>query len=196
MKRSRLYLAVALLLVAAGLAAFLLGRIAKPGLDDLAGTALQNPVDVSDVSLTSDDGETFTFGALEDAVTLVFFGFTNCPDVCPLTLSRLGETYRTLGEPDDLQVVFITVDPDDSPEQTQQYAAAFHPSFIGLSGTNSELTATLKRFFAAANSLGNRQFAHTDAVYVVNEQGQVTWLYGDDDLSTLDDDLPKLLRQG
>lgn len=195
MRRSILYLGAGLVLVAAGLATYTLGRVLRSNSDEsISGTPLQTPIDVRDVTLTGADGEPFTLASLEGQLTLVFFGFTNCPDVCPLTLSLLGETYRALGEPDDLQVVFITVDPEDSFEQTQQYAAAFHPSFIGLSGASSELAATLKRFFAAANSLGGRQFAHTDVVYVVNAQGQVTWLYGDDDLSNLSDDLPKLLK--
>ena len=196
MRRSSLYLVALLLLIAAGLAAFTLGRFLGPGTDaPLSGTPLQNPIDVREVTLTSADGEPFTLGSLEGEVTLVFFGFTNCPDVCPLTLSRLGETYRNLDEPDDLQVVFITVDPEDSPEQTQQYAAAFHPSFTGLSGTTGELAAALKSFFAAANSLGGRQFAHTDAVYVVDRQGRIAWLYGGDDLTNLEEELPRLLRK-
>ena len=196
MKKVKLYLAVSWLSIIVVIGTYTLGNLLGSDTEAVSGTPLQNPVDVRDISLAGADGKPVTLKSLEGELALVFFGFTNCPDVCPLTLSRLSETYRTLGEPADLQIVFITVDPEDEPEQTQQYAAAFHPSFVGLSGTSSELAAATKRFFVAANSVGDRQFAHTDAVYVLSKQGQLIRLYRSVDLSNLEEDLPKLLKKG
>ena len=71
----------------------------------------------------------------------MFFGYTNCPDVCPLTLAEYREIKSRLGEKaDQVEFVFITVDPDrDTPERMQAYVGSFDPAFIGLSGNLAEM---------------------------------------------------------
>lgn len=83
--------------------------------------------------------------------SLVFFGFTSCPDICPLELQKLGKLLRTAeAENISLQVVFISVDPErDSVEKLRAYTAFFHPQIIALRGTNPQL-ATIALFFGAA----------------------------------------------
>src|SRR5690606_41484390 len=76
-------------------------------------------------------------GDLEGDGALVFFGFTRCPDVCPLTMAQLSSAYGAVGEPEDLKVVMVTVDPEhDTPEVVGAYVERFHPAFVGLTGTN------------------------------------------------------------
>lgn len=196
MKRSWLYTLGAVLLVAAGIAAFSLGRILGEGQNqtELGGTAFQTPVSVSDVKLESSQGN-FQFADLKGNVVVVFFGFVRCPDVCPLTMSRLAETYRSIGEPKDLKVVMVTVDPEhDTPEITQNYAAGFHPAFMGLSGTNTQVAEATKRFYIGANVTADGQVIHTDPVLILDRNGQMQRVYSQTSMIQLGQDLPKLLK--
>ena len=112
---------------------------------------------MGDVVLTGANGKR-RLADREGQYLLVFFGFANCPDVCPLTLARLATTYEALEEPENVQVVMIAVDlARDTPGSVQAYAESFHPSFVGLGGTNSEIAEAAKRFLSAtSNSLISR----------------------------------------
>jgi protein SCO1 len=195
MKRSWLYALTAILLVAAGVAAYSLGRVLRDTrATELGGTALQTPVDLSDVQLQKADGE-FRFADLKGSVVVVFFGFVRCPDVCPLTMSRLAEIYRNVGEPDDLEVVMITVDPaNDTAELVQNYAQGFHPSFIGLSGDNSQIANAAQRFFIGYNATADGQVIHTDPVLILDRNGAMQRVYSQTSMMQLQQDLPRLLE--
>jgi protein SCO1 len=195
-KRTWLYTLGAVLLVAAGLAAFSLGRILGEGRNqgELAGTAFQTPVSVSDVHLQTNEGD-FSFADLKGNVVVVFFGFVRCPDVCPLTMNRLAETYRAIGEPEDLKIVMVTVDPEhDTPEITQNYAGGFHPSFMGLSGTNTQVAEATKRFYIGANITKDGQVIHTDPVLILDRNGNMQRVYSQSSMIQLEQDLPVLLK--
>jgi protein SCO1/2 len=81
-------------------------------------------------------------------VVVMTFGYTHCPDVCPLTLANLASAKKKLGEDGkDVQVLFVTVDPTrDKPEILREYVPAFDPTFIGLTGTPDQVTAVTKEF--------------------------------------------------
>lgn len=209
MNRNILYTLLAVAIVAAGVAAFSLGRLLQarnsaetvstastnsvgPAPEGLAGTRFAEPVDVSAVSLTGPSGEL----SMDDfgKPMLVFFGFTHCPDVCPLTLSRLSQLYEGVDE-DDLGVMMITVDPEDTPEITHAYASGFHPDFIGLSGSNSELTAAIKAFYIGAQELPDGLFSHTGAVIVLDASGRMRYVYGEPSIPELEQDLPIILDE-
>ncbi len=187
-----LVLAVALLL-GLGYGAYTLGRRLAP--PELGGTALQNPVDVRAVSLTGADGETVSFGDFQGETVLVFFGYTRCPDVCPVTLARLAKLYRDLGEPERLKVVMVTVDPaNDTPAAAQRYAASFQPDFVGLGGSNAQIAGAAKTFFVGYNQGYNQgeTLAHTDAVFLVNPEGYFQIVYSQTNLAALAADLAAL----
>jgi len=170
------------LLVLAGAGAYVLGTRLAPA-PQLAGTALQNPPVVGDAVLLDPSGREVTLLEAADGarVTLVFFGFTRCPDVCPITLARLAKLYRDVGEPDDVQVLMVTVDPEhDTPDVVGPYAAAFHPSFVGLSGSNAQVAVA--------------QFTHTEVVAVVDRDGRLRYVYGNDKVPRLEVDLDRLRR--
>ena len=190
MKRVFLLLLALVALLGLGYGAYHLGRLASA--PELSGTALQNPVDVRGVSLTDAAGKTVSFKSFQGEIVLVFFGYTRCPDVCPVTLARLAKLYRDLHEPPDLKVVMVTVDPDhDTPAVTQRYAGAFHPGFLGLSGTNAQVASAAKTFFVGYNQAG-ATLAHTDAVFLVDRQGYLKSVYGQASLDALPSDVAAL----
>jgi protein SCO1 len=167
-----------------GLAVGLLG-----GCDRLTGGA-QKPsfkaIDITgaeyarELSLPDADGKLRTLADFKGKVTLIFFGFTQCPDVCPTTLSELAAVKRELGKDGDrLQGVFVSVDPQrDTPEILKAYMASFDPSFIALRGTPEQTQAAARNFkvFYAqvpGKTEGSYTVDHTAGTYVFDAQGKV-----------------------
>ena len=187
--------AVVLTLVAAGAAAYLAGRGLAPP-PERVGTVLENPQDASDLELTlAADGSRIVFGdlAARSTWTLVFFGFVDCPDVCPLTMANLAETYRDLGEPEALQVVMVTVDPEeDDAERLHRYVSAFHPAFVGLGGSSEDVAVAAKRFFIGYSGTGT-DVIHTEAVGLVDASGRLRAVYGQGKVGAIGNDLVDLL---
>lgn len=193
MKKVWFYLLIGLAVAALGVAAYSLGVLLRPA-PELRGTELITPAGVGDLTLEDAEGRNVTLGDYRDDLLLVFFGFTRCPDVCPLTMSRLAETYRELGEPEDLRVVMITVDPGhDTPQLTHQYATGFHPAFVGLGGSNPQIAAAAERFFVGYNDAGNQGVIHTDMVLLVDRQSQFRMIYSPDKLGHLGQDLNRIM---
>lgn len=129
--------------------------------------------------LTDQNGARETQSLLRDKWTLVFFGYTFCPDVCPVTLSNLGAAIGKMGpEARSVRVVFITVDPDrDTPGQLKTYLSS--PSFpsgvIGLTGTSAQIAAVAHAYhvyFRKAGTGPGYSVDHTSVVYLMNPQGQ------------------------
>lgn len=106
--------------------------------------------------LTDAKGTSFTENDLKGRWTLIYFGFTKCPDVCPDELEKIAESLDTLqrhgksigpSEKVDLTPILISVDPErDTPSRTQEYASGFHKAFIGLSGTVDEIRTIAKAY--------------------------------------------------
>jgi protein SCO1 len=107
---------------------------------DLAGVVLDEPRPRPDFTLTDTEGRPFDFRAeTEGRLTLLFFGYTSCPDICPIHLATLASTLDRSGMPQPL-VVFVGVDPGrDTPEAVRAYLDRFDRRFIGLTGTAEEL---------------------------------------------------------
>lgn len=114
--------------------------------------------------------------------TLIFFGFTNCPDVCPTTLFELTTRLKELGpDADRLNVVFVTVDPErDTPQQLALYLSSFDARITGLSGTPENISAAMAgyRVFSRKVPLdgGGYTMDHTATIYLMNSKGQFTGL--------------------
>jgi protein SCO1 len=101
-----------------------------------------------DFALTDHNGKARTLADYRGKVVVLFFGYTQCPDVCPTTLTELAEVMRRLG-PDakKVQVLFATIDPErDTPELLRSYVPAFDPSFVGLYGDAEATARTAKEF--------------------------------------------------
>ena len=101
-----------------------------------------------DVRLTDHSGKPRTLADFKGKVVAVFFGYTHCPDVCPVTLAELASVAKELGkDAERMQVLFITVDPErDTPAVLAKYVPAFNPSFLGLYGDAEATLRTAKEF--------------------------------------------------
>jgi protein SCO1/2 len=130
--------------------------------------------------LTDHTGARRTLEDFRGKVVTVFFGFTQCPDVCPGTLIEMKEVMALLGEDADrVQTLFITVDPErDTPEVLAAYVPAFDPRFLGLYGEPDEIARVARgyRVFyekVPGSSPENYQINHTAASYVIDPQGEL-----------------------
>ena len=186
---------IIVLLMAAAVGAYSLGIVMR-GEPELGGTELEGRPDVSDLALVGGDGSPVRLGDFAGRYLVVFFGYTNCPDVCPLTMSRLGSTYRSLGEPEGVQVVMITVDPErDTPEAIHRYASGFHPDFIGLGGSGEALDEAAARFYVGATGDPMGLIMHSTQVMLVDQRGGYWRVYSDDSQRYLEADLQALLAR-
>jgi len=132
------------------------------------------------LSLPDQNGKARTLDDFKGKVTVVFFGYTQCPDVCPTTMAELAQVKKALGKDGDrVQGVFITVDPErDTPETLKAYMASFDPSFVALRGTPEETKATAKEFKVFYAKVpgkveGSYTMDHTAGSYVLDPKGKV-----------------------
>ena len=145
-----------------------------------AGTWLPQPQAVSDFHLTDLSGRDFSPANLRGHPSLLFFGFTNCPDVCPVTLATLSQLPRdTLP---GMRVVFVSIDPQrDSRAVLQAYLAAFSPQFLGARGSQTQLAPLLKSLHVGVRQEplpdGNYTMQHSDALYLLNPRGQLAAVF-------------------
>jgi protein SCO1/2 len=131
-------------------------------------------------SLKDHDGKPVTLESYKGKVVVLFFGFTQCPDVCPTTMAEMAAVMQELGpQAKDVQVLFVTLDPErDTPALLKQYVPAFHPSFVGLYGTPAEIAQTAKEFKVWYKKVpgkdpANYSIDHTAGSYVFDKQGKV-----------------------
>ena len=105
------------------------------------GSLIDPPVPAADFELTDQYGKPFRLSDQQGKIVFIFFGYTNCPDVCPVTLSDFMKIKQQLGEQaPDVKFVFITVDPErDGQEHLRKYLQRIDPDFIGLSGEHADL---------------------------------------------------------
>ncbi len=147
------------------------------------GTQIDPPKQMPDFTLPSLNGST-QLSSFRGKITVIFFGFTNCMDICPATLAKLNVALDKLGEnANDVRVVFISVDHQrDTPETVATYASKFRPDFIGLTGTQTEIDSVTKDYgiyykLGTPDANGDYEVEHTAAVMVLDRQGrlEMTW---------------------
>ncbi len=133
--------------------------------------------------LRDQHNQIFDVARLRGKWSLLFFGYTHCPDICPMTLATLKQVHQLLGEKNkNIQYVFITVDPArDTPEIMGSYTGYFHADFLGVGGPASELdklTQALGVYYRLDdNAKGNYQADHSAAVFLVDPQAQWRGLF-------------------
>lgn len=166
----------------AALAGFWLAReLDSSGPALASGTWLPRPKTIGDFHLTDNVGQPFSLHDLQGKPTLVFFGFTHCPDVCPTTLLKLAKITKAAKVP-GLRVVFVTVDPArDTPPVVGLYVHAFDPEFIGLTGDNASIVKLAAEFGVAVNKVdlpgGDYTMDHSAVVFLLNTRGQVAGIF-------------------
>jgi protein SCO1/2 len=187
---SRIPRIVALALAGASLALAGCGVSAESGGRAYRGATLAHAIPRPSFSLTDTHGQPFDFRAkTDDTVTLLFFGYLNCPDVCPVHMTNIASVMR--GLPYDvtrkIRVVFITTDPArDTPEKLQAWLGNFDPSFIGLRGTPEQVKAieasvnVAPAVAAAPDSSGNYEVGHAAQViaFTPDDSAHVVYPFG------------------
>ncbi|HWI11632.1 MAG TPA: SCO family protein [Burkholderiaceae bacterium] len=166
---------------------------------DITGAEYARTLALPDVN-----GQPRTLGDFKGKVTVVFFGYTQCPDVCPTTMTELAQVKKSLGvDGDKLQAVFVTIDPErDTPEVLKSYMASFDPSFVALRGTLEQTQAAAKEFkvyFAKVpgKTEGSYTMDHSAGAFVLDTRGNVRLFerYGAD-AEGLSADVKALIAQG
>jgi len=152
------------------------------GCDDSSKLSFKYGKDLSDkimgrsFKLKDADGETRMLGSYQGLMPMIFFGFTQCPAVCPTTLARAAQAKKLMGRDGErLQVIFITLDPErDTPEILDAYMKAFDPTFVALYGTLEETAATAKEFdvfYEKVPAGDTYTISHTATSYVYDSNG-------------------------
>jgi len=161
------------------------GAIAIAGCQPAAPPAPFKGIDITgapyarDFRLPDPDGSIRSLTEFKGKVVLVFFGFAQCPEVCPTTLARAMEVRKLLGaDGGKVQVVLITVDPErDTPQVLREYMKAYDPSFIALRGDAEQLAATAKEFKVffqrVPTSKDSYTMDHTAVTYAFDPKGRL-----------------------
>lgn len=141
---------------------------------DITGTKLGREMAMQDST-----GTTRTLDDYKGKVVVVFFGFTQCPDVCPTAMAQLAQSMELLGdEAKKVQVLMVSVDPArDTPEVLGDYVKAFSPAFVGLTGTPEQLSRTAKSFKAfyaksPGATPGQYSMDHASSFYILDKEGE------------------------
>ncbi|MFQ5643036.1 MAG: SCO family protein [Thiogranum sp.] len=150
---------------------------------ELLGVLRPEPRPLHNFELTDQYRQPFDLERLKNKWSLVFFGYTYCPDICPTTLSTLtGVVKRLQGDPQGLsniQVVFVSVDPRrDTPDVLESYLKYFNDAFLGVTGTQQEIDGLTRQFGAGymvepETASGEYLVNHTSSIFLVDPHGQL-----------------------
>jgi len=137
-----------------------------------------------DFTLTSQDGAKVKLADFKGKAVFIFFGYTHCPDICPVTLANLNNAVNELGDDKNrVQVLFVTVDPErDTQAELKKYVTYFNKDFIGLTGTPDEIkdVADSYHVFYLKEDTGSESgylMGHTSSVYLINPDGRIVLRY-------------------
>ena len=166
---------------------------------DVTGSAFAR-----ELSLTDPAGKTRTLADFRGKAVVVFFGYTQCPDVCPTTLAMLADVMKRLGpDADRVQVLFVTVDPErDTPELLANYVPAFDPRFLGLRGDAEATARTAKEFRVIYQKQpgatpGSYSMDHSAGLFLFDTQGRIrVYANNSQGADVVAHDLRELLKQG
>lgn len=160
-----------------------------------SGTWLPRPKPIADFELTDGSGRPYRRADLTSAPTLVYFGFTRCPDVCPTTLAKLAQLHRQAALA-SLRVLFVSIDPErDTPAAVALYAHAFDPTFRGVTGKPEEILKVAKNFAVAVSRVdlpgGDYTMDHSAVLFLVDATGIVAIFTPPFEVSALAADLKR-----
>jgi len=185
---NRYWISVGAIAVVAAFAGVYVARMlnqpAVPSLE--SGTSLPQARTLPEFSLVDTQGNAASPAVLRGHPTLVFFGFTHCPDVCPTTLALLANVQKQAAQQDPaapaIKVALISVDPErDTPQQLGSYIASFRGDFIGLTGDASEIVKATRAFGVAAARVdlggGNYTMDHSATVFALDSQARIVAVF-------------------
>lgn len=144
------------------------------------GKILARPMEIDQFELIDQNNAAFNNKSLEGGWTVVFFGYTNCPDVCPTTIYKLAEIKNGIKEKlpsTDFNTVLVTLDPDrDSAKRLDEYIGYFDETMLGVTGTYENIqsfTSSLSVFYQRINKEEGYDFNHTASIFVFNKDGSL-----------------------
>jgi protein SCO1 len=142
-----------------------------------AGT-FDPPREAPEFSVMGTDGTPLLLSHYRGKVVLLAFGYTSCPNVCPVTLAVLAQAHRALGKrASEVQVIYLTVDPErDNAQHLKDYLAAFDPTFLGGTGTPNQMAAVRQSYGVTAQKIGSGKdyaVAHSSFVYLITRDGKL-----------------------
>ncbi len=125
-----------------------------------------------EISLIDQNGQPFSLETQRGKVTLIYFGYTNCPDNCPITMAKLKQVFTELkSQSNDIEVIMVTTDPSrDTPDRLKGYLGNFNPRFFGLSGSYADLENVWKDYGVSVLDGGE---THSDRIYVIDREGNL-----------------------
>jgi len=168
------------------------------------GSTIEPSIQAADIELTDQYGNSFRLADQQGYVSLIFFGYTNCPDVCPITLAEYKKIIAELGDQaGDVRFVFVTVDPErDTVERLNTYLSFYHPDIIGLTGEQANLETVYKGYgvFQSKQDTGSAAgylVDHTARTYAIDKQGNLRLTYPFEmDWEDIAEDIRHLLQEG
>ncbi len=183
MQRPALIVAIILTVILLGVALF-----EYFGPKTVYGAVITPPKAMPNFTLQSASGPV-SLSQFKGKIVLLYFGYTFCPDLCPLTLGRLNQALASLGgRADEIQVIFVSVDwKRDTPEKVLKYARGFNPAFLGLTGTEAQIDEVTKDFgvfyqLHPADEDGYYSVDHGSSVQVLNREQNLALLWPYDTL--------------
>ncbi|MES2663617.1 MAG: SCO family protein [Pseudomonadota bacterium] len=158
-------------------------------------------IPILEFNLTAETGKEVNAQTFKDKVNLLFFGFADCPHICPMTLDVLAQTIQKLdaSERAQINVLFVGIDPRDTPARLKEYTQRFGPEFIGLTGTQENLKALSKKYLvtydlAQSNSMQGNELTHSSIIYAFDREGKSKLLMrGDQPKEHLVEDVRNLI---
>ena len=172
--------------------------LAGCGRDDLHMTDVSGALPRLTFHMTrASDGAVVTGDSYRGKVVALYFGYSHCPDICPATLANLTDMLAKVGSP-DVQVLFVTVDPDrDTLPVLQQYATAFSPQVDGLRGSDNQLADFARRYRVAYSVKAGPPYEvmHSNAVFFFDREGRARLVTTDtNDTAAMAEDVKRLLN--
>ncbi len=184
-----LFLGVIIIVSIVGYTLYQQGRVSRADLDNLSATVFRSPRAIKDFELTDHTGKPFTQASLKGNWSFIFFGYTNCPDVCPNTLSMMNIMAVNLEQkqPDKQtpRFIMVSVDPErDTVKQLSAYIPYFNNAFIGLTGKSSQQIDVVTKQFGIPYLINKKSpddteydVQHSGAILLVNPDGNLHALF-------------------
>lgn len=183
------------------------GGVAWPGAAAFHGTTYEDTGPAPDFALTDHAGKPVTLASFRGHPVLLFFGYTHCPDICPLTLARLQRSVRALGRRgEDVRILLVTNDPArDTPPVLRAYTARFGPQVVGLTGDSASVARAMAPYGAYTLPAGagaheghaprKPTIPHSAVVYGIDREGRLQVVIGEGTKQEwMDDDVRALSR--
>ena len=187
--KTRLILFSALLIVLAGAAVFILTRLNNERTGSAAivdadnyfdgSTPVDPPRELSDFTLIATTGEPMRLSDLQGQIVLLYFGYTHCPDICPITLGQFKQVKQALGDDaDNVAFLMISVDGErDTPEALGRYMANFDPAFIGMSGEADVLSRVGADYGLFYEIHDSGLVDHTASIFMIDPQMRLDTIF-------------------